>query len=181
VKQEEGFAAVAQAGLVLHKVSDAIGALQLRWISLHEKDSINAEAFLTVRTSGSKAWHELYGEPQSSSARAVREAYIEPFDFPLCHHFPVQIVQPAASREFLNTSNHFHALEWPLFVPISYTYVPTAPRSKSTGTRDEPAPKQFSILDRLQRSKLSEAALSMARLAAADDSGGDKLGIRGKL
>jgi hypothetical protein len=127
---------VAQAGLVLHKVSDAIGALQLRWISLHEKDSINAEAFLTVRTSGSKAWHELYGEPQSSSARAVREAYIEPFDFPLCHHFPVQIVQPTASREFLNTSNHFHALEWPLLSPslILMCQLLRAPRAQVLAT-----------------------------------------------
>jgi hypothetical protein len=48
------------------------------------------------------------------------------------------------------------------FVPISYTYVPTTPRSKSTATRRKPAPKQSSILDKLWRSKLSGAALSMA-------------------
>ncbi|KAL2066289.1 hypothetical protein VTL71DRAFT_2360 [Oculimacula yallundae] len=49
----------------------------LPWISLHEKDSINVEAFLTVRTSGSKVWQDLYGGPQSGSARVVR-AYMSP-------------------------------------------------------------------------------------------------------
>jgi hypothetical protein len=58
--------------------------------------------------------------------------------------------------------------------------MPTAPRPKSIVTRRKPALKQSSILDKLQRSKLREAALSMARLVAAD-SGGDELGIRGML
>jgi hypothetical protein len=66
---------------------------------------------------------------------------------PLCHHFPVQFVQQA--EDFSNTSYHFHALEMANFVPISYTYVLTAPRSKSTATRRKPAPKQSSILDKL--------------------------------
>jgi len=58
-QEEEGFAAGLRPGLVvLHKVSDTVRALQLRWISLHEKDSINAEAFMTVRRSGSIAWQE---------------------------------------------------------------------------------------------------------------------------
>lgn len=78
----------------------------------------------------------------------------------------------------MNTSNHFHRLEIATFVPISYTYMPTAPRSKSTATRYKPAPKQSRILNKLQHSKLSEAALSMARQAAADDSRRDKPGIR---
>jgi len=67
------------------------------------------------------------------------------------------------------------------FVPISYTYIPTPLRSKSTVTCYKPAPKQLSILNKLQHSKLSEVAFSMARLAAADDSKRDKLGIRDKL
>jgi len=89
--------------------------------------------------------------------------------------FQFSLYNQQQAENFLNTSNHFHALEMTAFAPISYTYVPTAPRSKSTATRRKPAPKQSSILDKLQHSKLSEAALSMARLAVADDSGGDEL------
>lgn len=77
------------------------------------------------------------------SARSLHE----PFDFPLCHHFLVRFVQQA--ENFLNTSNYFHTLEMATFAPISYTYVPTAPRSKSTATRRKPALKQSSILDKL--------------------------------
>ncbi|KAH0535945.1 hypothetical protein FGG08_007156 [Glutinoglossum americanum] len=68
------------------------------------------------------------------------------------------------------------------FVPISYTYVPTAPRSKSATARRKPALKPVSIFDKIQRIKPSGAALSTPRPAAAataaDDNGGDKLGIR---
>ncbi|KAI9863863.1 MAG: hypothetical protein M1813_003515 [Trichoglossum hirsutum] len=68
------------------------------------------------------------------------------------------------------------------FVPISYTYVPTAPRSKSAAARRKPALKPVSIFDKIQRIKPSGAALSTPRTAAAataaDDNGGDKLGIR---
>ena len=38
-----------------------------------------------------------------SSARSLHE----PFDSPLCHHFPVQLVQLAASREFLDYFQSF--------------------------------------------------------------------------
>ena len=67
-----------------------------------ERGSINAEAFLTVEdvrengTQGCMVGCRVY----SGSARAVRSLH-EPFDFPLCHHFAVQFVQPAASRESL--------------------------------------------------------------------------------
>jgi hypothetical protein len=71
------------------------------------------------------------------------------------------------------------------FVPISYTYVPTAPRSKSATARRKPALKPVSIFDKIQRIKPSGAALSTPRPAAAataaDDNGGDKLGIRSML
>ncbi|KAF8850006.1 hypothetical protein BDZ45DRAFT_697068 [Acephala macrosclerotiorum] len=82
------------------------------------------------------------------------------------------------AKNFLNTSNHFHALEMATFVPISYTYVPTAPRSTSATARRKPTSKQSSILDKLQRSKLSEAELSTPQPVAANDIGGNKLGIR---
>jgi hypothetical protein len=64
------------------------------------------------------------------------------------------------------------------FVPPSYTYVPTGPRSKSAAARCKPA---SSILDKLQRSKLSGAALDGPRLPAtvtADNDGGYRSGIQ---
>jgi hypothetical protein len=86
------------------------------------------------------------------------------------------------AKNFLNTSNHFHVLEMATFVPISYTYVPTAPRSKSATARSKPASKQSNILDKIQRIKPSSAALRTAQpAAAANDIRGDKLGIRGML
>jgi hypothetical protein len=91
--------------------------LQLRWISLLEKDSINAKAFLTVRTSGSKAWQELYGGPQSSSARAVREAYMNPLIPPSAIIFQSSLCSQQQAENSLNTSNHFHTLEMATFCP----------------------------------------------------------------
>ncbi len=44
------------------------------------------------------------------------------------------------------------------FAPISYTTVPTAPRSKNVASPRKPASKQLSILNKLQRGKLSRAA-----------------------
>jgi len=62
-----------------------------------------------------------------------------------------------------------------------YIYVPTAPRSKSTATRRKPAPKQVSILNKLQYIRSSEAVVSIPRpaAAAADIDGGCKPRIRG--
>ncbi|KAL5316367.1 hypothetical protein ACEPPN_015412 [Leptodophora sp. 'Broadleaf-Isolate-01'] len=65
-----------------------------------------------------------------------------------------------------------------------YTYKPTAPRSKSTATRRRPAPRQVSILNKLQDIMSSGASLSTLRpvapaAAAADDDGGYRPGIRG--
>ncbi|KAH7336556.1 hypothetical protein BKA65DRAFT_506698 [Rhexocercosporidium sp. MPI-PUGE-AT-0058] len=67
------------------------------------------------------------------------------------------------------------------FAPISYTYVPTALRSKRATARHIPAPKQFNILDKLQQIKPRSTSISTARPAApgrADDIKGDKLGTR---
>ncbi|MCJ1357476.1 MAG: hypothetical protein MMC33_007472 [Icmadophila ericetorum] len=63
-----------------------------------------------------------------------------------------------------------------------YTYVPTPPRSTSTATRRRPAPKQVSILNKLQQIRSSSTSLSTPRpaaAAAADDDGGYRPGIRG--
>ena len=71
------------------------------------------------------------------------------------------------------------------FDPIPYTYVPTALRFKSTKTPYNRAPKQVSILDKIQRIKASGAALGMPRppaaVAAANDSRNDGPGIRSML
>ncbi|KAI9760293.1 MAG: hypothetical protein M1840_002570 [Geoglossum simile] len=68
------------------------------------------------------------------------------------------------------------------FDPIPYTYVPTAPRFKSTKAPYNRTLKQVSILDKIQRIKVSGATLSMPRLpatvAAANDSRNDEPGIR---
>jgi hypothetical protein len=92
------------------------------------------------------------------------------------------------AESFLTTSNHFHALEMATFAFKPYTYVPTAPRSKSPATRRKPALKQVSIFDKIQRIKPSGTSLSTAQpaaaavaVAAADDNESDKLGIRGML
>jgi hypothetical protein len=86
------------------------------------------------------------------SARVVREAY-------MIHLFAVQLRRQQRAENFLNTSNHFHALEMATFNPISYTYVLTAPRSKIVAARRKPALKQSSILGKNQRTKPSGAAL----------------------
>ena len=94
-------------------------------------------------------------------------------------------MQLAANKEFLDYPNHFHVLEMATFAfAPSYTYVPTAPRYKSTGTRRKPAPKQVSIFDKLQHIKPNNAALITLRpaaAAAAGDNRGDRPGIRGML
>ena len=96
-------------------------------------------------------------------------------------------MQLAANKEFLDYPNHFHVLEMATFAfAPSYTYVPTAPRYKSTGTRRKPAPKQVSIFDKLQYVKPNNAALITSRPAAAAAAAAgsnrcDRPGIRGML
>ena len=67
------------------------------------------------------------------------------------------------------------------FDPIPYTYVPTAPRFKSTKAPYNRTPKQVSILDKIQRIKASGATLGISRppaaVAAANDSRNDGPGI----
>jgi hypothetical protein len=103
---------------------------------------------------------------------------MNPLISPSLSSFRSPVVQPAASRNFLNTSNHFHALEMATFDPIPYTYAPTAPCSKSAAIRRQPALMQVSIFDKIQRIKSSSTLLSTARpaeaVAAADDNRGDK-------
>lgn len=105
----------------------------------------------------------------------------EPFDFPPLPLFSTPVCAASSKQNFLNNSNHFHALEMATFVPISYTYVPTAPRSKSATTRHKPTSKQSSIFDKIQSIKPSGAALSTPRpaVAAAANNRGDRPGIRG--
>ena len=116
------------------------------------------------------------------SESAVREAYINSLISLSLLSFAVQLYSQQQAQNFLNTSNHFHALEMATFDPISYTYVPTAPRFKSAAARRNPTSKQSSILDKLQRSKLSGAALEDPQLpaqAVADNNGGYRSGIQG--
>jgi hypothetical protein len=61
-------------------------------------------------------------------------------------------------ENFLNTSNRFPALEMATFV--SYTYIPTAPRSKSATARRKPASKQSSILDKIQAHQAEQCSTS---------------------
>jgi hypothetical protein len=85
----------------------------------------------------------------SGSVRAVREVYVNPLISPSLPSFYSPVAQPAASREFLDYFQSFHALEMATFAFKPYTYVPTAPRSKCVATRREPAPKQVGIFDKL--------------------------------
>jgi hypothetical protein len=65
------------------------------------------------------------------------------------------------------------------FTPLSYTYMPTAPRSKSIVARGKPA---SSIPDKLYRSKLSDTALNGPRplvTAAANNNRGYRSRIQG--
>jgi len=52
------------------------------------------------------------------------EGYMNPLIFPLCHHFPVQFVQPAASREFLILPIISRHSKWPL-LPSNHS-IPTS-------------------------------------------------------
>jgi hypothetical protein len=63
--------------------------------------------------------------------------------------FAVQLYSQQPAENFSTTPNHFHVLEMATFAFKLYTYVPTAPRSKSTLTRRKPAPEQVSIFDKL--------------------------------
>jgi len=118
---------------------------------------------------GSLAWRASTTgrRAYSGSARAVREAYMNPLISPSLQSFYSPVLQRAENS--LNTSNYFHALEMATFDPISYTYVPTVPRFKSAVARPKPAPKQVSFSDEIQRAKPSSTSLSTPRPPAATD------------
>lgn len=67
------------------------------------------------------------------------------------------------------------------FEPISYTYVPTPPRSKSTTVRHKIPPKPLSILHKNQCIKPSGVALEKPRLLAVAAAVGDIRDERSKV
>jgi hypothetical protein len=81
---------------------DGIRALQLRCISVRERDRIDAEALFTEEWSegGEPGMAGVYGGPQSVF-RFCEKPYMNPLVFPSLPSFGNAIVQPAASREFL--------------------------------------------------------------------------------
>ncbi|KAH0538364.1 hypothetical protein FGG08_005059 [Glutinoglossum americanum] len=85
-------------------------------------------------------------------------------------------------EDFFNLFSSFPLLEMAAFDPIPYTYVPTAPRFKSTKAPYNRTPKQVSILDKIQCIKASGLALGMpqppAAVVAVNDSRNDGPGIR---
>jgi hypothetical protein len=166
--------------------------LQLRRISLRERGRIDAEAFSRrgrqqVEEDGI-AWHGRAGrKAYSGSARAVREAYMNPsispslpslFAVRLCSQQPAKTCAASSQRRTPRpTPSHFQPLQMATLAFKPYTYKPTAPRSKSTATRRRPAPEQVSILNKLQHITSSDASLSTPRPPA--DDGGYRPGIRG--
>ena len=148
--------------------------------SLRERGRIDAEAFSRRGGEPSMAWQActVGYSADSGSARAVREAYMNPLISPsLPSLFAVQLCSQQPVENFSNTLSHFHALEMATLAFKPYTYKPTAPRSKSTATHRRPAPEQVSILNKLQHITSSGASLSTPRPAA--DDGGYRPGIRG--
>lgn len=129
------------------------------------------------------AWHGTAGQSVFRFCGGSARSLHEPFDFPVSAiFFAVQLYSQQPAENFSTTPNHIHALEMATFAFKPYTYVPTAPRSKSTATRRRPAPEQASILNKLQHIMSSGASLSTPRpaaAAAADDDGGYRPGIRG--
>jgi hypothetical protein len=82
-----------------------------------------------------------------------------------------------------NTYNCIFSAEMATFEPISYAYVPTPPRSKSTTTRHKNRPKPFSILHKNQYIKPSSIALEKPRplaeaAAAVDDIRDEQFEVR---
>jgi hypothetical protein len=96
-------------------------------------------------------WYSIAGyRAYSGSARAVREAYINPLiSLSLPSLFVVQLYSQQLAENFSNTLNYFDALEIATLAFKPYTYKLTAPRSKSIATRRRPAPEQVSILNKL--------------------------------
>lgn len=119
----------------------------------------------------------VYNAPQSvfwfckGSARSPHE----PLDFPSAIFSQSSLCSQQQAGNFFTISNHFHALEIATFAFKPYTYVPSAPRSKSATPRRKSAWKQSSILDEPQRIKASSTSLRTPRPAVvgADDTRGN--------
>ena len=115
----------------------------------------------------------------SCSVRAVREAYMSPGFPPSAIFLQSSFHSQQQAENFLNTSKYFHALKMATLAFKPYTYVPTAPRSKSAISRRKPASKH---LEKLQQSKPSSIVLDGPRLpapAAADSNRGYRPEIQG--
>jgi hypothetical protein len=97
------------------------------------------------------AWHGRAGhKAYSGSARAVREAYINPLISPsLLSLFAVQLSSQQLVKNFANTLSNFHTLKIATLAFKPYTYKLTTPRSKSIATHCTPIPEQVSILNKL--------------------------------
>ena len=94
----------------------------------------------------------------------------------------MQLAVSRVALEFLLTVS---ALEMATFEPIPYTYIPTAPRSKSRAARSKITSKQFSVGKNLRieprsvaLNVLQPSTGAMARAAADDDADG-RARIRG--
>ncbi len=110
----------------------------------------------------------------------------ELFDFfvSVIFFFAVQLCSQQWAENFLNSFNYFCMLQMATFNPISYTYASTALRFKRAAAHCKPVLKQFSILDKLQYSKLSSTALdglwlSASVTAAADNNEDYRSDIQG--
>jgi hypothetical protein len=149
---------------------------------------INAEAlFHGDGVRRGEAWHSGHStaghRAYSGSARAVREAYMNPLISPSRPSlFAIQLYSQQPAENFSTTPNYFHPLQMASLAFKPYTYKPTPPRSKSAATRHKPAPEQVSLLNKLQQIRSCSASLSTPRpaaAAAADGDGGYRPRIRG--
>ena len=77
--------------------------------SLRERGRIDAEAFSRRGGEPSMAWQacRVGYSADSGSARAVREVYLNPLISPSLPSFRSPVVQPAASRELLDSCQPF--------------------------------------------------------------------------
>ncbi|KAI9774201.1 MAG: hypothetical protein M1839_001903 [Geoglossum umbratile] len=143
-------------------------------LSICERGGIDDKALLMARTSeeGESDMPEVYGGPQSVfrfCEGSTRSRY-EPSDFLSAIILQSSLCSQQQAGNFMNTSNRFYAREMATFVPISYTYVSTAPRSKSATARRKSDLKPVSIFDKIQRIKRSGAALTFGvRDATAEE------------
>lgn len=105
---------------------------------------------------------------------------MKPFESP-CFFYNLQLRRTSSGEQNRSSILQIVSTLEMAFDPISYTYVPTALRPKSTTAPGKFALRQSSILDRNKSSKPSGVELDIPRLlggAAADD-GSDESSVRG--